>query len=75
LQTAQLIPRGLANYAPVEPASLTQGLDCGVILVITCHRKATAGDVQHEITPHDAQANHADCVLLLWLIIGRDFAF
>jgi hypothetical protein len=27
------------------------------------------GHVQHEIAPYDAQADHDDCMLLVWLLI------
>ena len=39
----------------------------GRIFVVTRHRIAVVGHVQYEIAPHDAQADHADFILLLWL--------
>jgi hypothetical protein len=33
------------------------------------------GHVQQEIAPHDAHADHADFILLLWLRICHSFAF
>ena len=43
---------------------LPQRLDLGRVLVVARHRKAVVGHVQHEIAPHDAQADHADFRLL-----------
>jgi hypothetical protein len=38
-------------------------------------RTGVVGHVQHEITSHDAQADHADCVLLWWLIVIHNPSF
>ncbi len=44
---------------------LLERFDLGWVLVIARHREAVVSHVQHEIAPHDAQADHADCTLLV----------
>ena len=33
-------------------------------------KSPTAEEIQHEIASHDAQTDHADFILLLWLLIA-----
>jgi hypothetical protein len=41
------------------PGFLAQGFDLGCVRVISCHREAMVGHVQHYIAAHDVQAYHA----------------
>ena len=54
---------------------LLQRFDLAGVLVIARHWEAVIRQVQHEISPHDAQADHTDCILLLCLLIGHSLAF
>jgi hypothetical protein len=58
----------------LSPALLFQGYDLVWFFIETDNGKAVVGHVQGKVPAHDAEADHADCILLLCLLIGHGFA-